>query len=213
MIELYSPQYESLNTKERITIDMLQDGKNFLEKFEILPEFMLDTISVVYRYLRKVPKIPHNLYNFFISSYYINTRHPFSFPAHQTKEEYCNQFKIKVSTLEYCVEKIVSTLGYVKIMDDMNFPYFIDPKSDLSLNMIKKIVKARVKKDMMNFLINQQPINSQIISEELVTEIVLEYKAFPEELFRQLYEIVSELVEDGFKDYQEYVKLQQQYFI
>ncbi len=34
---------------------------------------------------------------------------------------------------------------------------------------------------MMNFLLCHQSINSQILSEELVYEVVFEQKAFPEE--------------------------------
>ena len=58
-----------------------------------------------------------------------------------------------------------------------------------------------------------KPINSQILTEELVCDIVFEHKAFPEELFRQLYDIVFELVEAQFTDYNEYAMLQQKYFI
>jgi hypothetical protein len=47
----------------------------------------------------------------------------------------------------------------------------------------------------------------------LVSDIVFEHKAFPEELFRQLYDIVSDLVEEEFSDHNEYVMLQQKYFI
>ncbi len=95
----------------------------------------------------------------------------------------------------------------------MNFPYFIDPKRDLSLNIIKNIVKSKIDASMMKFLLYNRPINSQILTEELVCDIVFEHKAFPEELFRQLYEIVSNLVEEEFTDYNEYEMLQQKYFI
>jgi hypothetical protein len=95
----------------------------------------------------------------------------------------------------------------------MNYPYFVDPKRDLSLKFIKSIVKSKVDKKMMQFLLYEKPINSQILTEELVTEILFEHKAFPDELMRQLYEIVFELVEDEFKDYNEYVSLQKKVFI
>jgi hypothetical protein len=95
----------------------------------------------------------------------------------------------------------------------MNFPYFIDPKLDLSLKVIINIVKSKVDNAMMNFLLNNQSINSQILTEELVCDIIFEHKAFPEELFRQLYEIVFEQVEKHMEGYTEYAKLQQKYFI
>lgn len=62
---------------------------------------------------------------------------------------------------------------------------------------------------MMNFLI----YHSQILFEELVHEVVIEQKAFPEELFRQLYEIVFNYVEREFSDYNKYIKMQKKYFI
>ncbi len=213
MLELYTPEYEVTNTKERITIDLLKDGQDFLKQFEINENFLLDTVSLVYKYLRNNRKIPHNLFKFFIGAYYIISRHPFSFPAHETKKEYCQKFNLPVSSLEYCVEKITDSLNYIKILDDMNFPYFIDPKRDISLNVIKKLIKTKVDKAMMSFLLSHQSINAQILTEELVYEVIFEQKAFPEELLRQLYKIVFEYVEKEFLDYNEYIKLQKKLLI
>ncbi len=213
MLELYSPELEVLNTKDRITIDLIKDGEDFLTQFDIDKDFVLDTVSLVYRYLRVNSKIPHNLYKFFIAAYYIVKRHPFAFPAHESKKDFCKKFSLEISSLEYCVDKITSRFGYVKILDDMNFPYFIDPERDLSLEIIKKIVKSKIDAAMMKFLLYDKSINSQILTEELVSDIVFEHKAFPEELFRQLYDIVSNLVEEEFTDHNEYIMLQQKYFI
>jgi len=213
MLELYTPDYEILNTKDRITIDLIKDGENFLKQFDINEDFILDTVSIIYRYLRIKGKVPHNLYKFYIAAYYIVTRHPFAFPVHETKKDFCKQFNLEISSLEYCVDKIVSRFGYIKILDDMNFPYFIDPERDLSLEIIKNIVKSKIEAAMMKFLLYNKPVNSQILTEQLVSDIVFEHKAFPEELFRQLYGIVSNLVEEQFTDHNKYVMLQQKYFV
>ncbi len=213
MLELYPPEIEVLNTKDRITVDLIKDGEDFLTRFDIDKDFVLDTVSLVYRYLKANSKIPHNLYKFFIAAYYIVTRHPFAFPAHKSKKVFCKMFNLEISSLEYCVNKIISRFGYIKILDDMNFPYFIDPERDLSLEIIKNIVKSKVEAAMMKFLLYNKAVNSQILTEELVSDIVFEHKAFPEELFRQLYDIVSDLVEEEFSDHNEYVMLQQKYFI
>ena len=213
MLELYTPDYEILNTKDRINIDLIKDGEEFLKQFDINQDFILDTVSLIYRYLRIKGKIPHNLFKFYIAAYYIVTRHPFAFPVHETKKDFCKNFDLQISSLEYCVDKITSIFGYIKILDDMNFPYFIDPERDLSLEIIKNIVKSKIEAAMMKFLLYNRPINSQILTEELVSDIVFEHKAFPEELFRQLYDIVSILVEEAFVDHNEYVMLQQKYFI
>lgn len=213
MLELYPPEIEVINTKDRITIDLIKDGEDFLTQFDINKDFVLDTVSLVYRYLRANSKIPHNLYKFFIAAYYIVTRHPFAFPAHESKKNFCKKFNLEISSLEYCVNKIISRFGYIKILDDMNFPYFIDPERDLSLEIIKNIVKSKIEAAMMKFLLYNKQVNSQILTEELVSDIVFEHKAFPEELFRQLYNIVSNLVEEMFEDHNQYVMLQQKYFI
>ena len=213
MLELYTPQYEEINTKERITIDLIKDGQEFLQQFDINTEYLLDTISVVYKYLRNNGRIPHNLFKFFVAAYYIISRHPFAFPVHETKNVFCEKFNLPVSSLDYCIEKIRNSLNYIKILDDMNFPYFIDPKRDISLNFIKNLIKSKVDKAMMNFLVMHQPINSQILTEELVNEAIFKQKAFPEELFRQLFKIAFEYVEEEFLDYNEYIKLQKKVFI
>jgi len=213
MLELYTPQYEQINTKERITIDLIKDGQEFLQQFDINTALLLDTISVVYRYLKNNGKIPHNLYKFFVAAYYIISRHPFAFPVHETKKDFCMKFNLPVSALDYCVEKITNSLNYIKILDDMNFPYFVDPKRDISLKFIKNLIKSKVDKAMMTFLVYDQPINSQILTEDLVNEAIFEQKAFPEELFRQLFEIAFDYVEEEFLDYNEYVNLQKKVFI
>ncbi len=213
MLELYTPDYEVINTKERITIDLIKDGQDFLQQFDIKDEYLLDTVSIIYKYLRNNGKIPHNLYKFFIAAYYIISRHPFAFPAHESKKGFCQKFGLPVSSLDYCVEKMTNSLNYIRILDDMNFPYFIDPKRDISLKFIKNLIKSKVEKAMMSFLVWHKPINSQILTEELVNEVIFEQNAFPEELLRQLFEIAFEYVENEFLDYKEYVKLQQKYFI
>jgi hypothetical protein len=213
MLELYSPNFESLNTKERVTVDLIKQGKEYLEKFDVNPDLMLDTYSLVYRYLRRTRSIPHNLYKFFIAAYYIVSRHPFAFPAHQSKAEFSEKFGLPINSLEYSVDRIITSLDYIRILDDMNYPYFIDPRHDLSLKFIKTVVKSKVDKKMMQFLLYEEPINTQILTEELVTEILFEHNAFPEELMRQLYNIVFDLVENEFKDYNEYISLQEKFFI
>ena len=170
-------------------------------------------MALVYRYLKATSKVPHNLYKFFVAAYYIISRHPFAFPAHETKKEFCQKFNLPVSALEYCVEKITNSLDYIKILDDMNFPYFVDPKRDISLKFIKNLIKSKVDKAMMTFLVWNQPINSQILTEELVNEAIFKQNAFPEELFRQLFEIAFEYVENEFSDYKEYVRMQKKFFI
>jgi hypothetical protein len=213
MLELYVPDYEQINTKQKITIELLQDGEEFLKNHEINLDLTLDTISLVHRYLKTNVKIPHNLYKFIISSYYIISRHPFAFPMHESKAEFCENFGIQESSLDYCVDKMITSLNYIKILDDMNFPYFLDPSRDISFNIIKNFIKSKVEKEMMGFLLYNRPINSQILTEEIVCDICFDHKAFPEELFRQLYDIVLGLVEKEFEGYYEYVSLQKQYLI
>jgi len=106
MLELYPANYEIINTKDRITVDLIKDGEEFLKQFDVNQDFILDTVSLIYRYLRIKEKIPHNLYKFFIAAYYMVTRHPFAFPAHDKKKDFCDKFSLQMSSLEYCVDKI-----------------------------------------------------------------------------------------------------------
>ncbi len=213
MLELYTPNYEILNTKERITVDLLKESQEFLEQLDINFDLLLDTITLIYRYLRKCEKIPHNLFKFLISAYYIVSRHPLAFPLHEKKQDFCKKFGLQPSSLEYSVDKISKKLNLIKILDDMNYPYFLDPDSDLGLKFVKNIVKTNVEKSMMKFLLYNKPINSQILTEQLISKIIFEENIFPEELFRQFYEITFEFVEERFQDYYDYVELQQKYLI
>ncbi|MGV9199855.1 MAG: hypothetical protein ACOC4M_13680, partial [Promethearchaeia archaeon] len=197
MLELktYNQEYNRLNTRDKVDIDMLLDGKKFLLQFDIDHELVQDTVSVVYRYLKRKERVPHNLYKFFIAAYYIMERHPRAFPKHEPKTEFCEMFGIKPSSLDYTVEQIVEVVGFKKILDDKNFPYFLDLDYDVNFKLIKSIIEQKIDAEMMDFLINSQPKNPQFITEDLVTEIVFEMELFPEELFRQFYYIVYEIVE------------------
>ncbi|MFX1276944.1 MAG: hypothetical protein ACFFAT_18120 [Promethearchaeota archaeon] len=214
MMELIIPQQEILNTKDRI-IDLINDGVDFLNDFELNQELIIDTISIVYKYLRITKKVPHNLYKFFIASYYIVSRHPLSFPAHESKKKFCNKFGLEQSSLEYTVEKLIGTLKIRKILDDKNFPYFLDPKNDLGFKIAKNLVKTKIQKALMNFYLFNQQFNSQIFTEELVSTLVVDMNLFPQELLRQYYDLIFELVEKVLKDqhYEEYVRLQNKFLI
>jgi hypothetical protein len=213
MLELLDVKKEKLNTKNQIIIDLLKDGQEFLEEFDISYEIIMDTVSLLYRFFSNSDKIPHNLYKFFIAAYYIISRHPQAFPAHDSKKKFCRKFGIQPNSLEYSVEKLICKLNIVKILDDKNYPYFLDLKSDIGFKLAKNIVKQEVDKAMMCFLLNHQPLNSQILCEDLITKLVFEMNIFPEELFRQFYEIIFDLVENYLQDYYEYVELQQKFFI
>ncbi len=213
MLELVNIKKKRINTKDQITIDFLKDGQEFLEEFDIDYEIIMDCVSIIYRFLKRNDKIPHNLYKFFIAAYYIVSRHPQAFPAHESKKKFCKKFGIQPGSLDYSVEKLTYELDFKKILDEKNYPYFIDLKADIGFKLAKNIIKQEVDKAMMNFLINHQPINSQILSEELITTLVFEMNVFREELFAQFYEIVLELVENYLREYYEYIELQQNFFI
>lgn len=215
MMEIIIPQQEVLNTKDRITIDLIKEGEEFLKKFEINQEIILDSISIVYRYLKITGKIPYNIYKFFIAAYYIIARHPLAFPAHESKKVFCHKFGLEASSLEYSVEKLTNTLNYIKILDDKNFPYFLDPKNDLGFKIAQNLVKTKVEKALMNFYLCNQQFNSQILCEEIVTSLIFEMNLFPQELLRQYYEMIFALVENLLQDqfYEDYVRQQKKYLI
>ena len=157
MLELININQEVLNTKDRITINLLKDGKEFLEQFDINRNLTLDTISIIYRLLKLNGKIPHNLFKFFIAAYYIVSRHPRAFPAHESKKKFCRKFGIQPSSLDYSVEKIIGVLNIKKILDEKNYPYFLDLKTDIGFKLCKNIVNVEVERRMMNFLLYHRP--------------------------------------------------------
>lgn len=213
MLELININQEKLNSKDRITIDLIKAGQDFLKKFEIKKELLHDTISIIYKFLKRSEKIPHNLYKFFVAAYYMISRHPISFPNHEPKKKFCQVFGIQSSSLDYSVERLVKTLNFVKILDDNNYPYYFNPSTDLGFKIAKRVIIDKVERAMMDFLLSNQPINTQILSEELTTKIIFEMEIFPEELLRQFYNIIHDLIEAELKDYNEYVQLQLKYFI
>lgn len=213
MLELV-PYYDKiLDSKDRVDIELLNQGKEFIEQFDINHELIVETISIIYHYLQKVHKVPQNIFKFFIAGYYITSRHPVTFPHPDSKKEFCEKFGIKKSSLEYSVDKLISALNYVKILDDINRPYFFNPEKDIAYKLLQSIVKSEVDDAMMNFMLYHQPVNSQILSETLTNKTIFEMGLFPEELFRQFYELIFESVEAHLQEYFHYVQLQKKYFI
>jgi hypothetical protein len=213
MLELISYNEEVLNTKEKVTIDLIRDGQTFLEEYEQNHELLIDAVCLIHKYLQMTQKIPHNLFKYYIAAYYIVSRHPKAFPEHEAKKDFCRKFGMKVSSLEYCVNRLVDSLKLIKIIDDMNFPYFINPYKDIGYKLAESIVEDEVENSMMNFLLKQQQLNPQILSEELTLRFVFEMEIFPEELFRQIYELVTDIVDQELENYYEYKKLQNKYLI
>ncbi|MBD3213566.1 MAG: hypothetical protein GF311_13240 [Candidatus Lokiarchaeota archaeon] len=213
MLELISYNQEVINTKDRVTIDLIKQGEVFIRQFDVNENLIVDTASIIYKYIRNAGKIPQNIFKYFIAAYYIISRHPMAFPAHQPKNEFCAEFGMKVSSLDYCVDKITSQLNYVRILDDMNYPYYLDPDRDIGYKLLKNIIQSTVEEKMMDFMLYHQPLNPQILSEELVGKVIFEMELFPEEMFRQFYDLINSLVETQLKDYNQYIHLQEKYFI
>ncbi|MBY9006961.1 MAG: hypothetical protein KGD63_09390 [Candidatus Lokiarchaeota archaeon] len=213
MLELISYNNEIINTKTRITIDMLKEGVEFLKQFDINQNLLPDTMSIINKFLKKIDKLPHNIYKFFIAAYYIVSRHPIAFPVHKSKKDFCDKFSIKQSSLDYSLEKILCLLNYIKIQDDMNYPYFIDTQKDIGFNLLKTIVKSEVERNVMNYFQYNQTVNSKILSEELISKIIFQMKIFPEELFRQFYHIIFNMVKKELDEHSEYLYLQQKYLL
>ncbi len=213
MMELIQINQKSLNSKERVTIELIRDGKEFLEKFNLNKPMVMEAVGIIYRYLNKIRKIPHNLYNFFIAAYYIIERHPRAFPMHTSKQTFLRSFGIEVSTLEYCVSQIVGVLDYVKILDGKHYPYFLDSEKDIALNLTKKVISDKTEKVAMDFLVFNQPFNTNILCEEITNKLIFEMRLFPEELFEQFYLIFHELIVENLKPHIDYIDLQLKTFI
>jgi len=214
MIELSYQNEQILNTKDRITIDLIKQGEEFIKEFDVNHGLLIDTVTVIYKYLRNIETFPQNLFKFYIAAFYISARHPKAFPKHEKKGDFCRKFGIKQSSLEYSVKKIVSTLGFITLYDDMNFPYYVDPENDIGYKLMKNVVKKGTDKAIMNFFLNHQPINSQILAEDLTNRVINDMGLFPEELFRQFFNVIFEMVEDQLQElYYNYIDLQKKYFI
>ncbi|MHA1842915.1 MAG: hypothetical protein ACTSWE_01440, partial [Promethearchaeota archaeon] len=204
MLEIIQENKSIYKTREIILIEFLKDGHDFLKEFEIDPILAQESISLIYHFFKKCSRIPHNAYKFFIAAYYIIERHPKAFPNHKSKKKFCKKFGIKVSALEYSVQRIESELSLIKILDDKNYPYYFQPRRDICFQLVKRIAEKKVDTAMMNFWLKNDIINPHFLTEELVNEIIFERKFYPEELFRQFYEIFYEVILNLLDQYEEY---------
>jgi len=202
---------ELINTKERVIVEIINKGQLHLEDLGVPKKISVYASSIMFRYLQG-GKIPQNILNYFAGALYIAQRHPLSFPMHKKKSRFCSLYMIEKGSLDYCVNEIIRTLGFRKILDDKNYPYFLDPL-DLGLKIIKNMVEKECQEELMQFFNSSIPVDAQFLSEKLTTMVIFEMRVFHDELFRQIYEIIYELVSSELKEYNNYVKLQKEVFI
>lgn len=202
---------ELLNTKERVIVEIINKGQSYLEDLGVPKKLTVYASSIIFRFLQK-GKVPQNILNYFVAALYIAQRHPLSFPMHKNKSKFCNLYMIEESSLNYCVGEIIRKLNFRKFLDNKNYPYFLD-QLDLGLKIIRNLTKKECQEAMMQFFSYNTPINAQILSEKLTTTTIFEMRVFHEELFRQIYEVIYDLVLDELKEYNGYIKMQQEVFI
>ncbi len=202
---------ELINTKERVIVEIINKGQLHLEDLGVPKKISVYASSIMFRYLQE-GKIPQNILNYFVAALYIAKRHPLSFPMHKKKSRFCGLYMIEEGSLDYCVNEIIRTLGFRKILDDKNYPYFLDPL-DLGLKIIKNMVEKECQEELMQFFSSSIPVDAQFLSEKLTTMVIFEMRVFHDELFRQIYEIIYELVSSELKEYNNYVKIQKEVFI
>ncbi len=216
MVEILQRNENFYTTKESVLVELMKEGHDFLELFDIDAVLKRETISLLYQFFKRCENFPHNAFKFFIAGYYIIERHPKAFPVHDSKEEFCRRFGIKVSALDYSVRRIEDVLHLTRILDDKNYPYYFDPRRDICFLLVKQIAVRKVDAAMMDFLVKSELVNSHALAEELVNEVIFERKLYPEELFRQFFEIFQDIIVHllgRYEEYNEYIKLQERYFI
>lgn len=202
---------ELANTKERVIVEIINKGQLHLEDLGVPKKISVYTSSIMFRYLEE-GRIPQSILNYFVAALYVAQRHPLSFPMHRKKSKFCDLYMIEEGSLDYCVNEIVRVLGFRKILDDKNYPYFLDPL-DLGLKIIKNMVEKECQEELVHFFRSSILVDAQFLSEKLTTMVIFEMRVFHDELFRQIYEIIYGLVSDELKEYNNYVKMQKEVFI
>ncbi|MHA1651917.1 MAG: hypothetical protein ACTSYB_17155 [Candidatus Helarchaeota archaeon] len=157
-------------------------------------------IDIIIRYLIKLGSSwPRERNVLYVSALYIADRHPFSHPNPSSRYDYAKRFHIKTSSINWYVTRITEELKFVKLYDSHSRPYFIDSSGIIHV-LSASISRTQVNKYFIKHVALNEPIEKNIIVDDIVAQIVDKLRLIPSifrrEFRRLIYSFIEEVLQD-----------------
>ncbi len=181
----------------------VKESYAFYTKNEVKQTYALYAIDIIIRYLIKLgsswPREKNVLY---IAALYIADRHPFSHPNPTSRYDYAKRFHIKTSSINWYVNRITQELGFFKLYDTHSRPYFIDSSGIIHV-LSESISRTQVNKYFICHIALNEPIEKNIIVDDIVAQLVDKLRLIPPIFRRELRRLVFSFIESDLQDLDE----------
>ena len=136
--------------------------------------------------------------SFYAAGMYIANRHPYSYPNHETKAQFVRRTQIRISSMEWYNDAIITDLGFIKIHDNRHYPYYIDPEG-IIYRVLHGIVKDAVSESAVKQLLGKPIVDYQKQSLEITNQLTGRLKLMPAVFKVQLEGLIQRLFQETFE--------------
>lgn len=181
---------------EKFVRDNTRAANEYYEKIELDPDFIVIAIDFIIRYLNKIlPAIPRDHEVLYAAAYYVALKHPFSHPNYHTKEAIAQKFDIKLSSLNWYVQRLLEDLDFLILHDDQARPYYIDCTRLIS-SVVHSITDSTLHEHLIKAVIRESYPDIFTVQEKIVNILIENLRILPAVFRRELELIVHDLIKD-----------------
>ena len=181
----------------------VKEAYKFYKENKVKQTYTFYAIDIIIRYLIKLGSSwPRERNVLYIAALYIADRHPFSHPNPTSRYEFAKRFHIKTSSINWYVTRITQELNFFKLFDSHSRPYFIDSSGIIHV-LSASISRSQVNKYFIRHVALEEPIEKNIIVDDIVSQIIDKLKLVPLIFRRELRRLIFSFIEEVLQDYSE----------
>ena len=180
-----------------ILIPLFQDAYKFYIKLDVNDKLRLYSLAILGRYLLVHDTIK-DMESFYAAGMYIANRHPYSYPNHETKSQFAKRTQVRISSMQWYNDAIITKLGFIKIHDNRHYPYYIDPEG-IIYRVLHGIVKDAATESTVKQLLGKPIVEYQKQSLEIASQLTARLKLIPAVFKVQLEGLVQRLFQETFQ--------------
>ncbi len=173
----------------------VKEAYEFYTKHQVKETYAYYACDIIIRYLVKLGSSwPRERDVLYIAALYIADRHPFSHPNPTSRYDYAKRFEIKTSSINWYVTRITQELSFFKLYDSHSRPYFIDSSGIIHV-LSSAISRTQVNKYFIKHVVSNEPIEKNIMVDDIVGQLVDKLKLVPPIFRRELRRLIFSFIE------------------
>ena len=174
--------------------NIIDEANELLSKFNLKKDIIPVALDIIIRYIKNaVPSEPREKEVLYLAAYFISIRHPFSYPSNITREGFSYQSNIKITSLDWYVNRILSDLNFIRMHGPEGKPYFLD-RTSLIFTVTRSITRSQLSEFLINAIINKKMPEVNTIVDQILTILIIRLRILPEIFRRSLRNLVLDIV-------------------